>query len=350
MSSDPFTTLGTDLSFLKSPYLSPREKQERLREHIRNLGREARTSPVVNVTPLQTIRPDEWARMHAQPEHAESSTHAERPIGPGGSDSSGVEEVFPEPPPVVNLDEDDLPFERDEPAVGSGDITGEHNPEGNDAQGGDNVAEEAEGSSVGGSVGLQLGPDWEEVQLPKMGPERCTFSKAFDPDHPDRLPAFRAKYEIPDDVEIELNFGDRIYYSKEWITVPLMAITEGGLRFPLPKLVRQLLYYYELAPHQVVVNVYRVLSTVAKLAERHRIPVTIYDIMGIYTMGQHKASRRYYFTIRGEYNHLVTDLYDSERWQNEFVTIRGNYMWGPNEKRDWPVPQFRGDPSKPSAL
>lgn len=78
-----------------------------------------------------------------------------------------------------------------------------------------------------------------------------------------------------------MNFGNRIVYKDDWITVPLMAITEGGLRFPLPKLVHQLLYMYELALHQVVVNVYRVVCSVIKLVERHNIPVTVYDLIGI---------------------------------------------------------------------
>lgn len=118
----------------------------------------------------------------------------------------------------------------------------------------------------------------------------------------------------------------------------MIAITEGGLHFPLSKLVRQLLYYFDLAPNQVVVNVYRVLCTILRLAERHGILVTVYDVMGIYSMTQHKTYKTYFFTIRAEYDHLITDLYDSKKWQNNFVVIRGNFMWKPDDPKDWLAP------------
>lgn len=63
-----------------------------------------------------------------------------------------------------------------------------------------------------------------------------------------------------------------------------MAISEGGLRFPFPKIIRQLLCYYDLGPHQVVMNVYRVLCSMLKLAERYHIPATVYVVLGIYLM------------------------------------------------------------------
>lgn len=58
----------------------------------------------------------------------------------------------------------------------------------------------------------------------------------------------------------------------------------------------------------MVVNVYRVLYSVMKLAETHNIPVTVYDMLGIYLMAHNKQYRRYYFFVRNEYDHLIGDL------------------------------------------
>lgn len=123
---------------------------------------------------------------------------------------------------------------------------------------------------------------WEEVPLLKSGPDACPYIEKFDPDFPQRLMEFRQQYQILEDVEIELHFGDRIHYGDDYITVPLMAITEGVLRSPFTRLVRQLLYYYDLTPHQVMVNVYLVLCSVIKLAEMHNIPMMVYDVLSIY--------------------------------------------------------------------
>jgi hypothetical protein len=293
--------------------------------YIRELGNKYRDrAPTpLRIPPLQTVFPEDYERMEGdrtRPEVASTSGAAERPesprIEPTEADSSrDLAEVVPS-----EGGEGEEANPRDTPR-----------------------AHRAEAST------LSYGDDWEEVPLPKGGEEECPYVKEFDPDFPERLVQFRARYGIPEDVEVELLFGDRIDYGDDHVTVPLMAITEGGLRFPFPKMVRQLLHYYDLGPHQVVVNVYRVLFSILKLAEQHHIPATIYDVLGIYLVALSPRFRRYYFSVRNEYHHLITDLYDKEEHQYNYVVVRGNYTWAPEEPHTWPLNHRRGDPSKPNA-
>ena len=67
------------------------------------------------------------------------------------------------------------------------------------------------------------------------------------------MEAFHRRYEVPDDVNLALappaadthdQTGDRIH-------VPLLAVVEGGVRFPLHPLVVEICNIYRLTPLQL---------------------------------------------------------------------------------------------------
>ena len=51
-----------------------------------------------------------------------------------------------------------------------------------------------------------------------------------------------------------------VTYADDHITVPLMALTEGGFKFPVKGMTALLLSRYKLTPFQVSVNTFRLLS------------------------------------------------------------------------------------------
>lgn len=108
------------------------------------------------------------------------------------------------------------------------------------------------------------------------------------------LDLFRRTYKILDDVVISLIEGRRIRFSDEHITVPLMAITEGGLRFPMHKVLREILYHFELSPCQLSVNSYRIIHSIIKLAEVKMFPLEARHIFENYMMSQNARFSRYY--------------------------------------------------------
>lgn len=59
---------------------------------------------------------------------------------------------------------------------------------------------------------------------------------------------FQESYEILNDVAVSTIQGNRIQFSDEHITVPLMAITKGGLQFPIHKILREILHLFKLTP------------------------------------------------------------------------------------------------------
>ncbi|KAI8527108.1 hypothetical protein RHMOL_Rhmol12G0050400 [Rhododendron molle] len=99
----------------------------------------------------------------------------------------------------------------------------------------------------------------------KSGKEPCPYWQCFKNDIALRL--FREVYRIPDDVVVSPIVGPRIKFSDEHIMVQLMAITEGGLCFPMHRIIRELLYTFNLTPCQLSVNTYRLVHSVAKLTE-----------------------------------------------------------------------------------
>ena len=174
--------------------------------------------------------------MEGERVNPEAEASTSRPASPRVPESPEVQIFEPiiEPPVIVDLsngDEEPTPSHAAEPNP-----IDQNPPERGEGE------EQAPKTQRSEACVLEFGEDWEEVPIPKYGEGECSYLKEFDPQHPERLAAFREKYEIPDDVEIELLLGDRIYYGDDHITVPLMAITEGGLRFPFPKMIRQFLH------------------------------------------------------------------------------------------------------------
>lgn len=70
-------------------------------------------------------------------------------------------------------------------------------------------------------------------------------------DRPGSEPIFRAKYKIPDDVEIRLDDPDDPHdgrFREGWMPFPLVSVTEGGVRFPLNSFLRTCLNQWRLSP------------------------------------------------------------------------------------------------------
>jgi hypothetical protein len=154
---------------------------------------------------------------------------------------------------------------------------------------------------------------------------------------------FREKYAIPDDVLVERVTGDRILFGEDFIVLPLYAITEGGVRFPMSPFLRYFLDEYKIAPIQVAQNTWRVLCSAIRLAERNNLPFTLGDLMLMYLVSRSPKYDRYYLTTRQHFDHLVDRLYDSEKWSNVLVKVSGNFEWGPlNPLLDYPFPTRMG--------
>lgn len=95
--------------------------------------------------------------------------------------------------------------------------------------------------------------------------------------------AFCQKYNVPDDVEVRLVCGGDITFSDDHITVPLLAIIEGGLRFPVNELLRQFIHEYQINPRFLAMNSFRIINGLFALREKFNLVFNIFYLVGCIT-------------------------------------------------------------------
>ena len=83
------------------------------------------------------------------------------------------------------------------------------------------------------------------------------------------LPSFRATYNVPKDVDIAYchmgNINIHRRSGSNTVFFLLVAILEGGVRFPVDPLIIGTLRFYSLCLNQLPPNFYRVVSCVSRL-------------------------------------------------------------------------------------
>ena len=115
------------------------------------------------------------------------------------------------------------------------------------------------------------------------------------------LANFRTAYGVPEDVDIA-------YCHKGDITLqrcadskvaffPLMAILEGGVRFPVDLFIISTLRFYGLCPDQLPPNFYQVVSCVSRLNQVLGLELNHHDINFMYSLCSNIKSNYYLKTI-----------------------------------------------------
>lgn len=159
----------------------------------------------------------------------------------------------------------------------------------------------------------------------------CPHSHFFNGD-PDEYQDFCQKYNILADVVLSRvksgEIKDKARDHPEHIIVPLMAICEAGLRFPLHPFLREVLSRFNLAPHQVSINNYRIIVFVIALVENHGLEFTIADLVHTYTMSRLGRTGRRYLTSSLKMEPLITSLPDTDKWADFYLEVHGNYEFG----------------------
>ena len=140
------------------------------------------------------------------------------------------------------------------------------------------------------------------------------------------LATFRAIFNIPLDVDIAYYHEGSIENDRHPHVVffPLMAILEGGVRFPVDPLLLSTLRFYGLCPDQLLPNFYRVVSCVSRLNNLYGLRLDHHDINFMYSMCGNIRSG-YYLKVRDTMFQLISCLPDSNRnLAGEYVKVSGN--------------------------
>ena len=154
------------------------------------------------------------------------------------------------------------------------------------------------------------------------------------------LATFRQKFDIPDDVKVAYCHKSEIALHRGEHTAffPLMAILEGGVKFPVDPLLLNTLRYYGLCPDQLPPNFYRVVSYVSRLNHTFSLQLNHHDINHMYSMCGNKSTN-YYLKVRDTRAQLISFLPDSNRNSaGVFVRVRSNWFVG-----EIPCPLSRGE-------
>ena len=105
---------------------------------------------------------------------------------------------------------------------------------------------------------------------------------------------------------------------------PLMAILEGGVRFPINHFLLNTFRFYGLCPDQLPPNFYRVVSCVSKLNQIYRLRLDHFDINFMYNLCGNKRTN-YYIKVRDIRVRLISCLPNSNRFSvGEYVRVSGN--------------------------
>ena len=163
----------------------------------------------------------------------------------------------------------------------------------------------------------------------------------------DNIAAFREKYRIPCDVYFRVPTlqEEADYTLPTEIPIPIGAIIEGGLRFPLPRLFRQILHHYNVHPNDLAMNSYRILFGIIALNEKHNLHLGLEDIEYCYTFVPGRNLNNHYFTAPTP-KKLICHLPDTNKqFKREFVYISGNWEFGDDE-HIFGVPRTLAHPSK----
>ena len=111
------------------------------------------------------------------------------------------------------------------------------------------------------------------------------------------LASFKAAYNVPEDVYIAYcHEGDidlHRHTGLKTIFFPLMAILEGGVRFPVDPLIIGTLRFYGLCPDQLPPNFYLVVSCVSRLNHIFGLQLNHHDINFIYSLCRNIRSNYY---------------------------------------------------------
>ena len=140
------------------------------------------------------------------------------------------------------------------------------------------------------------------------------------------LAIFRQTFDIPDDVEVAYCHESEIVLHGGGHTTffPLMAILEGGVRFPVDPLLLNTLRYYGLCPNQLPPNFYGIVSCVSRLNHTFSLQLDHHDINHMYNLCGSKGTN-YYLKVKDTRVRLISCLPDSNNNSaEEFVQVHGN--------------------------
>uniref|UniRef100_A0A2N9HFB0 Uncharacterized protein n=1 Tax=Fagus sylvatica TaxID=28930 RepID=A0A2N9HFB0_FAGSY len=148
----------------------------------------------------------------------------------------------------------------------------------------------------------------------------------------DSMARFRLLYQIPPSVSLSYcNSDDFPVINRGEILLPVMAIVEGGVRFPFHSLLIDFLQTVNATPSQMSINVFRIIMGVIAINRLLDVNLTSREILAVYQYkcpGE-KSSTLCHLTARKVNEKLVNGLPSSNKgYEKDYLRVRGEWFSG----------------------
>lgn len=103
------------------------------------------------------------------------------------------------------------------------------------------------------------------------------------------------------------------------------------MRFPIPKLMRDVCDHYEIVPSQLTLNVWRVLMSLESLRVHHGVDCELGEVLFSYYLKEHDKDKGWFKLIaRVDRALIVICLRTNDRvWKDRFIFVQWDLVWGP---------------------
>uniref|UniRef100_A0A2N9FLH4 Uncharacterized protein n=1 Tax=Fagus sylvatica TaxID=28930 RepID=A0A2N9FLH4_FAGSY len=145
---------------------------------------------------------------------------------------------------------------------------------------------------------------------------------------PEAMAVFRHVYEIPNDVGLKyVHWSDALVPAAGNLLLPVVAIVEGGVRFPMDPLLADFLGHLRLTPSQVNPNVFRIVMGTVELNRRLGLDLGIHDILQTYNLHHNSKTDAYSLRPRDIDFTLVNGLPDTNRgFDEDYLIVSGEWF------------------------
>uniref|UniRef100_A0A2N9J0U7 Uncharacterized protein n=1 Tax=Fagus sylvatica TaxID=28930 RepID=A0A2N9J0U7_FAGSY len=145
---------------------------------------------------------------------------------------------------------------------------------------------------------------------------------------PENMALFRRLYQVPDDVGLRyVHWSDALPPSAGELLIPVVAVVEGGVRFPIDPLLADFLSYFSLSPTQVNPNIFRIVMGTVELNRRLGLELSTYDIVWTYILHRNSKTESYSLRPRDINYTLVNGLPDTNRgFDDDYLVVTGEWF------------------------
>uniref|UniRef100_A0A2N9GAE7 Uncharacterized protein n=1 Tax=Fagus sylvatica TaxID=28930 RepID=A0A2N9GAE7_FAGSY len=148
----------------------------------------------------------------------------------------------------------------------------------------------------------------------------------------ENMAQFRLLYQIPPAVSLTYcNSDDFPVINRGEILIPIMAIVEGGVRFPLHTLLIDFLQTVNATPSQISVNTFRIIMSVIAINRLLDVNLTIREIIAVYQYkcpGE-KSNTLCHLVARKVNEKLVNGLPSTNKgYEKDYLRVIGDWFSG----------------------